>query len=389
MDAAAVARRFPGVRAISFAPLIAAGDIPARERACAVAPRAAGSATRALELPVRARPARRSRRSPTSSRSRATRRLRPRPPLRARARARPSSARCAPACPTASEPIRLVQETGEPARLPDGARRARTRPATRHRRRVRRVPDGRAHRPGVPARRARRRHRPLRRRPGRRAPAAARAARRSPTLDDGARDRLDARGAPYGREEIGFDVMGRHWILDYAPTARPRRRPALLNWLPHPRRHRSLALIVVLGALALAPHGAPRRRAGGAHDGEPAREPDRPGALQRRARALRLRRLARPARAAAHHHRLPRPALAPLPRPARRRRPRVHRPRRRRREAHGRADRRAAGVLARRPRRDRAGADRPRGGLERRRAQPLGRDRRRRRDRDQPARCPS
>ena len=72
MDAAAVARRFPGVRAISFAPLIAAGDIRARERAHAPGRRAQRDrAIRGWSCRPRAA-GRRSRRSPTSSRSRAT-----------------------------------------------------------------------------------------------------------------------------------------------------------------------------------------------------------------------------------------------------------------------------------------------------------------------------
>ena len=74
-------------------------------------------------------------------------------------------------------------------------------------------------------------------------------------------------------------------------------------------------------------------------------------ALQRRAPAVRLHRLARPVRAAADGLELPAAAAPPLPRAARRRRRRVHRLRRRRRDAHALADRGPARLLARRPRR--------------------------------------
>ena len=81
-------------------------------------------------------------------------------------------------------------------------------------------------------------------------------------------------------------------------------------------------------------------------------------ALQRRARAVRLRRLARPPGAAAQGRELLPAAPAALRRPARRARRPVHRLRRRRRAAHAGPDQRPAGVLARRA--DRAAAHRRR-----------------------------
>ena len=89
---------------------------------------------------------------------------------------------------------------------------------------------------------------------------------------------------------------------------------------------------------------ADRRRAGGA-----ARGRGRPQALQRRARAVRLRRVARPPGAAAQGRELLPAAAAALRRAARRSRRPVHRLRRRRRAADAGPDQRPAGVLARRP----------------------------------------
>ena len=84
----------------------------------------------------------------------------------------------------------------------------------------------------------------------------------------------------------------------------------------------------------------------------PARAPVRGSEpLQRRARAVRLRRLARPAGAAAQGRELLPGAALALPRPARRARRPVHRLRGRRRAAHAGADQRAARALAGRPRR--------------------------------------
>ena len=61
-------------------------------------------------------------------------------------------------------------------------------------------------------------------------------------LDDGARDRLEREAAPFGREEIGFDVMGRHWLLSYAPTgAQTPENQIVLNWLPIVVGHRARA----------------------------------------------------------------------------------------------------------------------------------------------------
>ena len=86
---------------------------------------------------------------------------------------------------------------------------------------------------------------------------------------------------------------------------------------------------------------------------------DRAGALQRRAAAVRLRRLARPVGAAADGLELPRAAAPPLPGASGSGRRRVHRLRRRRRRPDALADRGAAGLLARRARRG-AGARRAR-----------------------------
>ena len=74
-------------------------------------------------------------------------------------------------------------------------------------------------------------------------------------------------------------------------------------------------------------------------------------ALQHRAPAVRLHRLARPVRAAADGLVVPEPAAAALPRAPRRRRRRVHRLRRRRRRPDADADRGPARLLARGPRR--------------------------------------
>ena len=71
-------------------------------------------------------------------------------------------------------------------------------------------------------------------------------------------------------------------------------------------------------------------------------------ALQRRPRGLRLRRLARPGRAAALGGGVRRAARAPVRRPPRRPRARVHRLRGRRRRAHAAHDRRPAALRARR-----------------------------------------
>ena len=101
-------------------------------------------------------------------------------------------------------------------------------------------------------------------------------------------------------------------------------------------------------------------------------------------RAVRVRRLARPERAAADGLQLPRAAAPPLPRAPGPGRRRVHRLRRRRRRADARADRGAAGVLAGGPRRGGARARRARLGRGRRAAlarRRAGRVRRRDRDR--------
>ena len=111
------------------------------------------------------------------------------------------------------------------------------------------------------------------------------------------------------------------------------------------------------GRAALRRAGAPDRRdvgqprhhgvaPPGARDGRADR---RARALQRRAGAVRLRRLARPVRAAADDLELLAAPAPPLPRQARRRRRRVHRIRGRRRGPHADPDRGPARLLARRP----------------------------------------
>ena len=236
---------------------------------------------------------------------------------------RPSSARCAPGCPRRPPRSRLVQEATGTARLPDDARHPDPAGGDAVGVAFAAFQHGRARRPACSRRATRRRgHRPLRRRPGR---PRLRSARADATVD---LPRRRAPATPLAREHRAVRPRGDRLRASWAatgssatrrPTAQTPENQTLLNWLPLVAGIAARA-DRLLGRLALAPHGAPRGRAGGADDREPAREPDRPGPLERRARALRLRRLARPARAAAHDHRLPRPALAPLPRPARRRR---------------------------------------------------------------------
>ena len=97
---------------------------------------------------------------------------------------------------------------------------------------------------------------------------------------------------------------------------------------------------------AAARHGSDRRAA---RAGRRARAGARRArALQRRSRGLRLRRLARPGRAAALGRGLRRAARAPVRRPPRRPRPRVHRLRGRRRRAHAAHDRRPPALRPRR-----------------------------------------
>src|SRR5581483_1210384 len=86
------------------------------------------------------------------------------------------------------------------------------------------------------------------------------------------------------------------------------------------------------------------------------------GALQRGPRAVRLRRLARPAGAAARDRQLPAAVRAPLRRPDRRARRQVHPLRGGRRQAHAAPDQRPARLLPDRPRRPAAGAPRRRAG---------------------------
>ncbi len=111
MDAAAVARRFPGVRAIAFAPLIAAGDVPAEERRL----RPLGRGQRA-RLPAAApdRPAGQrggSRRPPTWSRSPGNEEAYGYDLFSEPARTAAADRTLRTGLPMATEPIRLAQET--------------------------------------------------------------------------------------------------------------------------------------------------------------------------------------------------------------------------------------------------------------------------------------
>ena len=96
-------------------------------------------------------------------------------------------------------------------------------------------------------------------------------------------------------------------------------------------------------------HAGPAGRPDRGHRARPAPAPAarrRAGPLQRRPRAVRLRRLARPVRAAAQGDQLLPAARAAVRRPARRQGPAVHRLHGRRREADADPDQRPAGVLA-------------------------------------------
>ena len=92
-----------------------------------------------------------------------------------------------------------------------------------------------------------------------------------------------------------------------------------------------------------------RARPGRAGAGAAGGAQRRAGPLERRPRAVRLRRLARPVRAAAQGRQLLPAARAPVRRPARRQGQAVHRLRRRRRQAHADPHQRPAVVLAGRP----------------------------------------
>ena len=123
------------------------------------------------------------------------------------------------------------------------------------------------------------------------------------------REALRPAAAPHGSQHVHVRRHGPPLGALLRARPQPRRRRPGAAQLAAARSPASLLALLAAWLLgAVAPHGAARGRAGGADDREPAREPDRPRPLERRARALRLRRLARPARAAAHDHRLPRPA---------------------------------------------------------------------------------
>jgi len=230
MDAAAIARRFPGVRAISFAPLIAAGDIPARERAMRQDAERSGIAYPRLELP--------------SARGRETiapityiepiagnERAFGLDLLSEAGRATAVERTLRTGMPEASAPITLVQDTA-------GQRGFLMVLATRG-------PAGEDIGVAIAAfqvdelvdqvfpRASRQADIDLYDAGSADAPALSRSDATVTYLDDGARDRLEREAAPFGREEIGFDVMGRHWLLSYAPTgAQTPENQIVLNWLP-------------------------------------------------------------------------------------------------------------------------------------------------------------
>ncbi len=91
----------------------------------------------------------------------------------------------------------------------------------------------------------------------------------------------------------------------------------------------------------------PRHHRAEAGRGGPAADRRRPGPLQQGPRAVRLRGLPRPPRAAADGHRVHEPLEGPLPGQARRQGRRVHRLRLRRRRADANPDRRPAGLCPR------------------------------------------
>ena len=129
----------------------------------------------------------------------------------------------------------------------------------------------------------------------------------------------------------------------------------------------------------------PRRRTG--EQPAPRRADPRPGAVQQRPRAVRLRGEPRPAGAAAQGGELLPAAAAPLRRQAGRAGRPVHRVRRRRRRAHAAADQRPAGVLPGRAHHVRVHRHRARRGRRRGRRTAGARAVRRRRDDRGRARC--
>ena len=230
MDAAAVARRFPGVLAISFAPFVAARDIEAQERRQGRDAERSGIGYPALELPSaggRGEIAPITYIEPLAGNERAFGFDLLSEPARAAAVERTLRT----GLPEATEPITLVQAAdGQPGFLmvlstqdalgqdigvaiaafnmdelvdqvfPRDARRAD----------LDLLDAGPADRPPQPRSEATVTYR-----------------------DDGARDQLDRDSAPHGREEVGFDVMGRHWILLYAPDQpQSPSNQELLDWLP-------------------------------------------------------------------------------------------------------------------------------------------------------------
>ncbi len=167
---------------------------------------------------------------------------------------------------------------------------------------------------------------------------------------------LGADGSPIPEEERPVAVTARTGEA----ARRRRRRPA-----PRRRRHPLDDGLHPRPAGDAGPE-RPLLGGGGVHRHHRApRGPGGAGAVELRAGPVRVRRLARPQRAAADGVVVPAAAAAPLPRPDRRGRGRVHRLRRRGREPDAGADRGPAGLLARRPRR-RAAPGRPRAGARRR-----------------------
>ena len=304
---APVVERYPGRQVVGYADLIAPRRprVPdaevrtrdPRERAAVPALRdppapAAGRAHRADHLP---RAGGRQRARPSAWTSSASRRA-----------ARRSSARSAPAPGGDRARPPRPGPAAQPGFLVD-ARRRRPDARAADRRRLRGVPDRRWSTASCRARTAAPRLElyDLGAAGGR--DAGLRDAWRRTTTSRG-RDALAA-AAPHGSQHDRVRRHGPPLGALYAPDRSLAAADQALLDLAAARR--SAALLAALAAWllgAVAPHGAARGRARRADDREPAREPDRARALERRARALRLRRLARPARAAAHDHRLPRPA---------------------------------------------------------------------------------
>jgi signal transduction histidine kinase len=230
MDAAAVARRFPGVRAISYAPLVAAADIATAQRHLSRSAERSGLGYPPLVLPdapERGMIAPVAFIEPVSGNEEAYGfDLLSRP-----ARAMAVDRTLQTGLPTATEPLRLVQEPGSQlgflmllatqdaegrdigialAAFRTGDLIDRVFPRGTRDADIDLYDAGPAG--AVP-------------RPRERATVT--------YADDGADDALSEERAPHGRQEVAFDVMGRQWILAYAPDhALAGANQQLLDWLP-------------------------------------------------------------------------------------------------------------------------------------------------------------